>query len=356
MNPSVTNSRKILMQILACLCIFSLAQAQPFYHYIPNQNDLLQKTEASVVLITGEDAKGQQIAPAKGFFVSGKLIATDYMAIKDAIQIHVQTSSQEIKDASVVAVDSSRSVALLHFFGTALPSLKLACPPEPTAGTMLYLTGNSPQSDGMPSQASVTDTQQKTGRQYLQLNVTLSSDKSGSPVVNQQGEVLGFVARSAPGQQSSNLVVPVIYLTSLMLSRPPCETDKPQKSAEGGVEGGVPGGVPGGVYGVVGGVGKGAPASAQVIRKSGGVLVGSALRRAEPIYPPLAKAARVSGAVVVEVTVDEEGDVLSARALSGHPLLKESAAAAARGWKFTPTTLQGTPVKVVGTITFNFSL
>jgi periplasmic protein TonB len=107
---------------------------------------------------------------------------------------------------------------------------------------------------------------------------------------------------------------------------------------------------------VVGGVEKSAPGSGQIVRKSGGVLAGSAIRRAEPIYPPLAKAARVSGAVVVEVTVDEEGDILSARALSGHPLLKDSAAAAARGWKFTPTTLEGVPVKVVGTITFNFSL
>jgi TonB family protein len=354
MNPSVTNSRKILVQTLACLCIFSFAQAQPFYHHTPSQSDLLQKSEASVVLITGEDAKGQQVAPAKGFFFSGNLIATDYMAIKDAIQIHVQTSSQEIKDASIVAVDSSRSVALLHFFGTALPSLKVACPPEPTAGTMLYLTGNSRQADGTPSQARVTDTQQKAGRQYLQLSVTLSSDKSGSPVVNQQGEVLGIVVRSAPAAQSSNLVVPVRYLSSVMLSRPLCETDKAQKPAEGGVEGGVPGGVPGGVMGgVVGGV---APASGPLVRKSGGVLAGSVIRRAEPIYPPLAKAARVSGAVVVEATVDEEGDVISARPLSGHPLLKESAAAAARGWKFTPTTLQGTPVKVVGTITFNFSL
>jgi protein TonB len=60
--------------------------------------------------------------------------------------------------------------------------------------------------------------------------------------------------------------------------------------------------------------------------------------------------------VVVEVTVDEQGNVMSARAISGHPLLKEAAVAAARGWRFTPTLLTGTPVKVIGTITFNFNL
>lgn len=93
----------------------------------------------------------------------------------------------------------------------------------------------------------------------------------------------------------------------------------------------------------------------KIVRKSGGVLQGSATRRVTPAYPPLAKAARVSGAVVVEVTVDEEGNVMSARAVSGHPLLKDASVAAARGWKFKPTTLGGEPVKVIGTITFNFT-
>ena len=96
------------------------------------------------------------------------------------------------------------------------------------------------------------------------------------------------------------------------------------------------------------------PQSPKIIRKSGGVFQGSATNRVEPTYPPLAKAARVSGSVVVEVTVDEEGSVISARALSGHPLLKDAAVGAARGWKFKPTLLQGEPVKVIGTITFNF--
>jgi TonB family protein len=93
-----------------------------------------------------------------------------------------------------------------------------------------------------------------------------------------------------------------------------------------------------------------------IIRKSGGVLQGSATKRVEPSYPPLAKAASVSGPVVVEVTVDEFGSVISARAISGHPMLKDAAVDAARGWRFTPTLLSGAPVKVIGTITFNFNL
>ncbi len=98
------------------------------------------------------------------------------------------------------------------------------------------------------------------------------------------------------------------------------------------------------------------PEPPKIIRKSGGVFQTSATRRVEPVYPPLAKAARVSGTVVVEVTVDEEGNVISARALSGHPLLKDAAVSAAKGWKFSPTMLSGVPVKVIGTITFNFNM
>ncbi|MEK6409205.1 MAG: TonB family protein [Acidobacteriota bacterium] len=98
------------------------------------------------------------------------------------------------------------------------------------------------------------------------------------------------------------------------------------------------------------------PQPPKIIRKSGGVFQGSATRRVEPAYPPLAKAARVSGSVVVEVTADEEGNVISARAISGHPLLKDAAVEAAKGWRFAPTMLTGVPVKVIGIITFNFNL
>src|SRR5690349_14987973 len=77
----------------------------------------------------------------------------------------------------------------------------------------------------------------------------------------------------------------------------------------------------------------------------------SAVQKIEPMYPALAKAAKVTGTVLVLVTLDEQGSVVSAEAVSGHPLLKDAAVTAARGWKFKPS---GT--RVAGTITFNFEL
>ncbi|HVG28897.1 MAG TPA: energy transducer TonB [Pyrinomonadaceae bacterium] len=89
---------------------------------------------------------------------------------------------------------------------------------------------------------------------------------------------------------------------------------------------------------------------------SGGVLNGKAISKPQPAYPPIARAARASGVVVVSVTVDESGKVVSARGVSGHPLLIQAAVQSAYGWRFSPTMLSGQPVKVNGTITFNFTL
>lgn len=89
---------------------------------------------------------------------------------------------------------------------------------------------------------------------------------------------------------------------------------------------------------------------------SGGVLNGKAVAKIPPAYPPIAKAARAQGTVTVQILVDEEGYVISANAVSGHPLLQQSAVFAARQARFTPTTLEGQPVKVSGVITYNFVL
>lgn len=89
---------------------------------------------------------------------------------------------------------------------------------------------------------------------------------------------------------------------------------------------------------------------------SGGVLNGKAISKPEPPYPAIAKAARAQGAVTVQVEVNEQGQVVSANAVSGHPLLRASAVSAARQAKFAPTLLSGKPVKVSGVLTYNFKL
>jgi TonB family protein len=85
-----------------------------------------------------------------------------------------------------------------------------------------------------------------------------------------------------------------------------------------------------------------------------GVVNSIAVKLPKPAYPIAAKAINASGAVNVQVTIDEQGNVVSAVATNGHPLLKAAAVNAAKQAKFTPTILSEQPVKVTGVIVYNF--
>jgi protein TonB len=89
---------------------------------------------------------------------------------------------------------------------------------------------------------------------------------------------------------------------------------------------------------------------------SGGILNGKALKMPTPMYPELARRARLSGMVDVEVVIDVTGKVISAKAVKGPALLHAAAEQAARTAKFSPTLLSGQPVRVTGTISYNFNL
>jgi TonB family protein len=89
---------------------------------------------------------------------------------------------------------------------------------------------------------------------------------------------------------------------------------------------------------------------------SGGVLNGQATDLPKPEYPEIARHARASGVVSVEVVIDETGKVISARAVSGSPFLREAAVKAAKRARFTPSKLSGQPVKVSGVVNYNFSV
>ncbi|MBS1794793.1 MAG: energy transducer TonB [Acidobacteria bacterium] len=97
-------------------------------------------------------------------------------------------------------------------------------------------------------------------------------------------------------------------------------------------------------------------ARAQTPRKviGGGLVNDRATMLVEPAYPPAARAVRATGAVSVQVLIDENGDVVMATAVSGHPLLRAAAVQAARKTKFTPTVADGEPVRVSGMLVFIF--
>jgi periplasmic protein TonB len=141
------------------------------------------------------------------------------------------------------------------------------------------------------------------------------------------------------------------------------EEAPPPVMSAAGVVGGVPGGVPGGqMGGVIGGIISSTPvavpkvATPQRVRVSQGVSQGLLVRKVQPAYPPLARQARIQGAVVLQAEISKDGAIENLRLISGHPMLAPSAIEAVKQWRYKPYFLNGEPVAVETQITVNFTL
>ena len=146
----------------------------------------------------------------------------------------------------------------------------------------------------------------------------------------------------------------------------------PPTSGASGVVGGVPGGVAGGTPGgVLGGIIGSVPAAAppppppppkkevvtpKRITIGGNVQQAKLIRQPKPIYPPLAKQARISGVVHLAAVISKDGTIQDLKAVGGHPLLIPAALEAVKQWVYQPTLLNGEPVEVVTQIDVNFTL
>ncbi len=140
--------------------------------------------------------------------------------------------------------------------------------------------------------------------------------------------------------------------------------EAPELAPGPGVVGGVPGGVPGGqIGGVIGGVIGGIPAAipkppppTKPIRVGGRVTAPRLIRRVEPVYPALARQARIEGSVRIDAVIDETGHVVEMKVLSGHPILVKAALDAVQQWVYEPTLLNDQAVPVLLEVTVNFVL
>ncbi len=135
----------------------------------------------------------------------------------------------------------------------------------------------------------------------------------------------------------------------------------------GGVPGGVAGGTPGGVLGgILGAVPTAAPPPPPPkekappppsrIRVGGNVQQARLVRQPRPVYPPLAKQARIQGVVKLSAVISKDGTIMELNVISGHPLLVPAALDAVKQWVYQPTLLNGEPVEVATQIDVNFTL
>jgi protein TonB len=109
------------------------------------------------------------------------------------------------------------------------------------------------------------------------------------------------------------------------------------------------------VGGIVGGL-PDAPAPVQAVRVGGQIKEPKKLKNVPPVYPDIAKQARVQGVVILECTISPQGKVTDVKVLRGIPLLDQAATDAVKQWVYTPTLLNGVPVPVIMTVTVNFKL
>jgi protein TonB len=135
----------------------------------------------------------------------------------------------------------------------------------------------------------------------------------------------------------------------------------------GGISGGVAGGAPGGVLGgIIGSVPSALPppppppikvdTKPKRITIGGNVQQAKLVRQPKPVYPPLAKQARISGVVHLAAVISKDGTIQDLKVISGHPLLIPSALEAVKQWVYQPTLLNGEPVEVSTQIDVNFTL
>jgi periplasmic protein TonB len=181
-------------------------------------------------------------------------------------------------------------------------------------------------------------------------------------------------ARSAPirAYVPGKLTVP-IFIAKTVVNTPGeiVPPDEPLMGEAGGVPGGVPGGIPGGqmegaIGGVLGGVMKNGPMPLPAPPAAGGpkkpVRVGGEVKQPrllygpEPVYPVLARQARVTGTVIIEAVIDEHGNVTGMRVVKGDPLLIPAALAAVSKRKYEPTILDGEPTPLDLKVEINFHL
>lgn len=90
--------------------------------------------------------------------------------------------------------------------------------------------------------------------------------------------------------------------------------------------------------------------------KTSSMLEGSLIRRVQPVYPPLARSARIQGPVILAAVISKDGTMENVKALSGHPMLVQAAVQAVSQWRYRPYILNGEAIEVETQITVNFIL
>ena len=286
---------------------------------------------SSVVAVISYDQSGKVIAKGSGFFATDRGDVVTSLHLIQGARVDIRTLDGKVYPLTKKLEDKETGLVWMtaNIEGSVKPLNIARGAPLSSGKKVTLLSADKPVSFEMS----------EAGKQ-MQLNIQPSSDFSGSPIVDSKGAVVAVVSTKLENGTTRNLINAGETLARIVPTLVYI----------------IPSEVLGYPYSVV--VVPGSPSSKEpprrVERRIGILIQGSVIKRVEPVYPSIAKATHTSGTVIVEAIVDEEGNIIEARVTSGHPFLRDASLEAARSWKFARTTLDGVPVKVLGTISLNF--
>ncbi len=172
----------------------------------------------SVVLITMEDANGQRVATASGFFVRRDLVATNFHVIVAGVQGHIKFvgAAAPYQIAGVVSMDEGKDLAVLKILGVNAPSLRLGSDADARVGDKIYAVGNPLGLEGTFSDGIISSIRRDGSRRLLQITAPISPGSSGGPVLNDSGQAIGITVATLAEGQNLNFAVPISDLWPLL--------------------------------------------------------------------------------------------------------------------------------------------
>jgi hypothetical protein len=174
-----------------------------------------------VVLLATEDANGQPLAIASGFFVSPSIVATNAHAIEGAASAYVKIAGQHERQSvsGIAGFDSVHDLALLSVVPTAHGTLDLADSASVEVGDEIFAVGNPQGLEGTVSQGIISSIRRIGEDSILQITAPISPGSSGGPVLNGNAEVVGVAAATFQSGQNLNFAIPSLYLRTLIAKR-----------------------------------------------------------------------------------------------------------------------------------------
>lgn len=205
--------------ILLCCSLFLITQVHICTAQTPQQ--IAKKAFESTVLLVMEDARGQPLSIASGFFVQGGAIATNLHVIQGASRGYIMVVGQSRKYIleAIAGTDPDRDLILLTISRENYSPLFLGNSDAVEVGEPVYAVGNPQGLQGTFSHGIVSGIRSVGSDRVLQITAPISPGSSGGPVLNSKGEVIGVSVATFIGGQNLNFAIPSNYLKTLLAKK-----------------------------------------------------------------------------------------------------------------------------------------